>query len=71
MELLLDGELEALTRKAIERALDGDMQAIKLCLDRIAPTRKGRPVRFEIAEPKQASDLVAVQAKLLAAVAAG
>ena len=36
-EALLDGEAEALTRKAIETALEGDVAALRLCLDR----RKG------------------------------
>ena len=34
MEALLDGESEALTRKAIELALGGDITALRLCLDR-------------------------------------
>jgi len=35
---LLDGEAEALTRKAIEKAMEGDMTALKLCLERISST---------------------------------
>ena len=31
-EALLDGEAEAITRKAIEKAKEGDMAAIRLCL---------------------------------------
>ena len=40
-EALLDGEAEALTRKAVEMALSGDGAALRLCLDRIytAPPR--------------------------------
>jgi Family of unknown function (DUF5681) len=34
-EALLDGEAAALTRKAIERALEGDATAMRLCLERI------------------------------------
>lgn len=37
VEALLDGEAEALTRKAIERALEGDTTALCLCLDRLLP----------------------------------
>jgi hypothetical protein len=33
--LLLDGEAEALMRKAVEAALAGDPAALRLCLDRI------------------------------------
>jgi uncharacterized protein DUF5681 len=42
--LLLDGEAEALTRKAIELALAGDPVVLRLCLDRIVGPRRGRPV---------------------------
>jgi hypothetical protein len=71
VEALLDGEAETLTRKAIELARDGDMQALRLCLDRILPPRKDRPVSFELPEissPKQAADAISA---VLAAVARG
>src|SRR6185437_11447625 len=48
MEALLDGESEALTRKAIELALGGDITALRLCLDRVLPPRKDRPVAFTL-----------------------
>jgi len=38
----LEGEAEALTRKAVELALEGDVTALRLCLDRIA--RRARTV---------------------------
>jgi hypothetical protein len=41
--LLLDGEAQALTRKAIEAALAGDIMAMRrLCLERILPARRSR-----------------------------
>ena len=48
VEALLDGEAEALTRKAIEKALGGDSIALRLCLDRLCPPRKSRPIRFDL-----------------------
>jgi hypothetical protein len=40
-QLLLQGEAEALTRKAVELALGGDPMALRLCIDRlIAPHRE-------------------------------
>jgi hypothetical protein len=45
-ESLLEGEALALSRKAVELALKGDVAALRLCLDRIVPARKDRPVRF-------------------------
>ena len=57
IENLLDGEAEDLTRKVIEKAKEGDMVALKLCLDRIAPVRKGRPVPLNLPEIESAADL--------------
>jgi hypothetical protein len=39
LEALLDGQANALTQKAIDLALGGDMAALRLCLDRILPPR--------------------------------
>jgi len=40
MEVLLDGQMEALTQKAVDLALEGDTTALRLCLERICPPRK-------------------------------
>ena len=71
IEALLDGEAEALTRKAIELAKAGDMTALRLCLDRLAPPRKDRHVAFELPSVACAADAVIVSAALVAAVADG
>jgi uncharacterized protein DUF5681 len=71
LESLLDGHAEALTQKAIELALGGDMTALRLCLDRILPARKDRPVAFEMPSIQRAEDTRTASAALLAAVSAG
>jgi hypothetical protein len=43
-EALLEGEAEALTRKAIELALAGDPTALRLCLERISAAPQGSTV---------------------------
>ena len=43
---LLEGEAEALTRKAVELAMAGDTVALKLVLDRLLP--KGRAIRLDL-----------------------
>ncbi len=55
---MLEGETEALTRKAIEMALGGDIAALKMCLDRIAPTLKPRTqsIRLDIKKPDNLAD---------------
>src|SRR4051812_18894063 len=71
LETLLDGQATALTQKAIELALTGDMAALRLCLDRILPPRKDRPVRFTLPPINDAQDAAATVSAVLAAVAAG
>jgi hypothetical protein len=71
VDALLDGEAETLTRKAIEKAKDGDMAALRLCLDRIAPARKDRPVTFSFPPIAGAADAAKASAALLAAVSTG
>jgi hypothetical protein len=71
LEALLDGEAEALTRKAIEMAKDGDMTAMRLCMDRIMPPRKDRPVSFALPTLKTAADAIKATSAIAEAVAAG
>lgn len=71
VDLLLDGDADAITRKAIEMAKAGDTIALRLCLDRIAPVRKDRPVQFALPEIQTSGDVVTATSALLAAVAAG
>ncbi|MET4801218.1 DUF5681 domain-containing protein [Bradyrhizobium sp. LB11.1] len=71
LEVLLDGQATALTQKAIDLALTGDMGALRLCLDRIMPPRKDRPVTFTLPDIKSAQDAAAVVSAILAAVASG
>src|SRR3954449_11785529 len=71
VETLLDGEAEALTRTAIELAKSGDMVALRLCLDRICPPRRDRPVTFSLRKIETAADAKAASAAILQAVADG
>jgi hypothetical protein len=57
IEVLLEGEAEKLTRKAIELALGGDLTAIKLCLDRVCPPRKSRTINIDLSETETISDI--------------
>lgn len=71
LENLLDGQAEALTNKAVEMALNGDMAALRLCMDRILPPRKDRPVTFNLPSINSAGDAAAVTSAVLSAVANG
>ncbi|WP_299436817.1 DUF5681 domain-containing protein [uncultured Rhodospira sp.] len=70
-EAILDGEADALTRKAVELAMQGDTVALRLCLERIAPPRKDRPVTVELPALDGAGGITAAMATVLEAVAAG
>jgi hypothetical protein len=71
MEVLLDGEADAIVRKAIERAKEGDGTALRMCLERIVPPRKDRPVNFPLPKIETAADALTATGALIAAVAAG
>ena len=71
IEALLDGEAEALTRKAVEMALGGDTTAMRLCLERLAPPRRDRPVSFDMAPIATAEDVAQAGRALMSRVAEG
>jgi hypothetical protein len=71
LEALLEGEGEAITRKAVDMALQGEMAAIKLCLDRLVPVRKDAPVSFDMPSMTNASDSAAAMSGVLQALASG
>jgi len=68
---LLEGEAEALSRKAVEMALQGDGVALRLCLDRIAPPRKDSPVTFQLPSMSSAHDAAQAAGAVLEAVSLG
>ena len=71
LETLLDGQASALTQKAIDVALTGDIPALRLCLDRILPPRKDSPVAFDLPEMKTLNDTVSAMGAIVKAVGDG
>ena len=71
VDALLDGEAEALTRKAIELALGGDTVALRLCLERLCPPRRDRSVRIKMARMETPQDVLGAIATVVGAVARG
>jgi hypothetical protein len=68
---LLSGQGEALTKKAFELALQGDITALRLCLERIIPQRKEAPVSVNLPLITKRKDFPAFTAALLEAVTNG
>src|SRR5262249_4470495 len=71
MENLLADDAEAIGRKAIAMAKQGDRAAIRWCRAGLAPARKGEPVAFDLPPLDKPADSVAAAATIVAAVAAG
>src|ERR1700745_2352345 len=69
--LLLAGEGEALTRKAVELALAGDPAALRLCLERIVGPYRERAVEFVMPPIRNAGDLAGAMAAVADAAAQG
>ena len=70
-EKLLDEEVKQITDTCITMAKAGDTTALRLCMERLLPVRKGRPVRIDLSEVSGAADIVEAHSTILAAVASG
>src|SRR5262245_27761868 len=68
---LLKDNAKELIEKAIEMAKAGDGPALRLCIERLAPARKDRPVWFDLPQMNKAKDAVNASAAIVAAVSAG
>ena len=71
VEALLEGQSEALTQAAIDKALEGDTTALRICLDRIAPSRKDAPISFDLPEISSAKEAAKAAAAILNEVSQG
>src|SRR4051794_7623072 len=71
MEALLDGEAEAISRKAIEMAKEGDGIALRLVMERLLAPRKERAIRFSLPRLTTAAAAAAAAAAIVDGVAAG
>ena len=71
VQALLDGEAEALTRKCIELAKEGDTTALRLCMERLAPAMKSRAVNLTLPVAETAADILKAQSATIQAMAAG
>src|SRR5438552_16452956 len=70
-ELYLDGEAEALVRKAVEMAFSGDGLMMRLCLERTIAPRRDRPVSVALPPVESAADLAPAMGAVAAAIARG
>ena len=71
IESLLQGQAEALTQTAVTKALEGDIVALRLCMDRIAPAPKDAAVNFYMPSMNNALDAAEAAGSVLRAVSEG
>ena len=71
IEALLNGQAEKLTEKAIQMALAGDVTAMRLCLDRLAPAPKDRPIQIAMPRLAGLQDMTIATAAVVDAVTSG
>ena len=68
---LLEGQAEALTQAAVTKALEGDSMALRLCMERIAPTPKDQPVSFSLPTMNNSLEASEAAGSVLTAVSEG
>lgn len=68
---ILEESAEDLTRIAVQLAIQGDPIALRLCLDRLVPKRKHRPVNLNWPPIRTLDDVDAAMTATLAALGSG
>jgi hypothetical protein len=71
VEAQLEARAEQIAGVAIERALMGDTPALRMCMDRILPRERERPLPFALPAIRGAADVERAAADITAAVGAG
>jgi hypothetical protein len=70
-EQLLDAHAKAIVQRLLELAEKGDPTALRLCLERIIPPLRERPLQFELPPLERPGDAVAAIAAITAGLADG
>jgi hypothetical protein len=71
LEGLLDAHVKTIVQQLIDRAERGDPTAIRLCLERIMPPLRERPVQFELLPLEKPADAAPAIAAIVAGLADG
>ena len=69
-EKLMEDDAENIVRAVVSAAKAGDPTAMRLCVERLVPLRKGRPVVFDLPPVKTAADIAGAVGELARAMAA-
>lgn len=71
MEALFEGEAEQLTRKVIQLAKAGDTFALRLCLERLLPPCKDRPVHLSLQPIENIQQISSAMSTVMEAIGDG
>ena len=71
VEELFEAEVRTIAAKAVELAVAGNCECIRIILDRCAPVRRGRPVRFALPAVNDVGDVLKAFNAILRAAANG
>ena len=67
---ILDSDAEKLTRKAVQLALEGNLMALRICLDRILP-RRSVPIQLDLGSLSTTDQLPEAFERVIEAMAKG
>jgi hypothetical protein len=70
-ESMFQGEAEAIIRVAIDKALEGDVRAIRLCLERVFPRLRDRATLFDLPPISGVQEALAALTSIVAGVSGG
>lgn len=70
-EQLLQGELESICRRLIQEATSGNMQAIKMILDRVLPPKRNSYISFKLPDLDDSSGFLHAIDSVMKAVSQG
>jgi hypothetical protein len=70
-EKLMEDDAENIVRAVVSAAKAGDPTAMRLCIERLIPVRKGRAVVFDLPAIETAADVASALGAIAGAMAAG
>src|SRR5262245_41569699 len=68
---LLEGEAEEIGRVLVQKAKEGNLIAARIVMDRVLPSRRDKPVAFEVPAITKVTDVPMAMGAIVTAVAKG
>jgi len=68
---MLEGDLQEVLSKVLDKAKSGDMTACRMILDKVLPNAKDRAINLNLVDINNLSDIASAQHKIIDAVFSG